>query len=576
MEKDRIVTVVNKIQLMGTNIYNKLDKEIYDEDSVRGMVGDLAALMSSVNKIVPHNIYDTYQEFFDSFIQLSNKCKDREQFKNDISIYKDSLELVIECFENIVKAIETHFVFCICCEAEGVFETGENGELICPNCGSTLFDRNLIAFLQTGNIELAEEGFELVNLSHRKCVRDWMNYYCPQVKYIEGNLSSESDKYGDVIVTDTELELDGYYTHLINFDNATPIYVLSKANEEKFDFAWKWKPNEELCNNGPLVSVVLPCYNHEEFVEEAILSVINQSYKNIEFIVADDGSSDNSQQIMKKYEKYYAKSLYFDENAGGRMYELKEYVTGKYVAIMHSDDFWHKDKIAMQVEYMEKNPDCGACLTWCRNVDRYANLLPDHIFIQPNRSREEWMRFFWENGNALCNPSTLTKSDMFYNKLWQGTAGRQLPDFFKWVDMVQHHPIHIITKELTFMRRYQMENLENTSIDSSANSINMHIEMGINWPFCLRDMEDEFFVKAFKQYFVNEDASAEEELLCEKYFLLLNHTSPFVQHGGMHFFNEFFIKIRDCLMDKYNYDIKKYRADARSKGMMGFLKGIVY
>ena len=52
-------------------------------------------------------------------------------------------------------------------------------------------------------------------------------------------------------------------------------------------------------NTGPLVSVICVCYNHERFVAEAILSVLNQSYKNIELIVVDDGSTDNSVAIIK-------------------------------------------------------------------------------------------------------------------------------------------------------------------------------------------------------------------------------------------------------------------------------------
>lgn len=576
MEKDRIIAVIKKLESMGTGIYEALEQYPYDAMAVSTRIENLSTLISSINKIVPHSIYEMYQTFFESFIQLSDKCKNVNSLKSNIDIYKESLQLIIECFENIICSVDERITYCTCCEYEGEFVADEKGELVCPNCKSTAFDRNLIMFLQSGNIKFAKEGFRIISLSHRDCVTKWMSYYCPQVKYVEGDLTYAKENEGDIIVSDTELEIDGMYTHQINFEESKPIYVLHKSFDGEFDFSWKWEPDEELCKNGPLVSVVLPCYNHEEFVEEAILSVINQSYKNIEFLVADDGSSDNSQQIMKKYENYYTKSLYFEENAGGRMPELREHITGKYVAIMHSDDIWHKDKIAMQVEYMEKNPDCGACLTWCRDVDQYGNDLPEQLFIQPNRSREEWMRFFWENGNALCNPSSLTKRELFYNKIWQGTTGRQLPDFFKWIDMVQHYPIHIITKELTFMRRYQMEHLENTSIESPANSISVHIEMGINWPFCLRDMSDEFFINTFGSYFVNKDASSDVELLCEKYFLLLNHTSPFVQHGALSFYNDFYTKMKDCLEDKYNYDMKKYMDDARSRGLMDFLKGLAY
>lgn len=123
----------------------------------------------------------------------------------------------------------------------------------------------------------------------------------------------------------------------------------------------------------------MSCYNHEQFVEEAILSVLRQSYKNIEFIVADDGSKDNSAEIMKKYSQYFAYEYYSKENTGGLYNTIKKQATGKYIALMNSDDIWEPDKIALQVEYMENHPECGVCLTWCKYVDENRNEIDDDI-----------------------------------------------------------------------------------------------------------------------------------------------------------------------------------------------------
>ena len=68
------------------------------------------------------------------------------------------------------------------------------------------------------------------------------------------------------------------------------LYVLTKESNVSLNMAEQYKVDPDLLENGPLVSVIMSCYNHEQFVEEAILSVLNQTYKNIEFIVADDGS----------------------------------------------------------------------------------------------------------------------------------------------------------------------------------------------------------------------------------------------------------------------------------------------
>ncbi len=576
MKREDIEQIVDKVIGFSNNLLDKLkDKDKNYKELTKGITG-IITLIDKLTEIVPDNVYQTYEEFFNSFKMLSKQCSVENVLKANAQVYEESLQVYIECLEQLKIDVYNSILVCNCCGYEGDFSGNGKSELVCPNCGATSYDRLLVKFLIEHNIIEAEEGFKVIDLSGGECVESWIKYYCPQVDYQNGSVHKGKYFGADVIVSEESLCVDGKKENQIYDESGTCLFVYSDDAGGELDFAWKYEIDEEFCENGPLVSVLLPCYNHEAFVEEAILSVLNQSYKNIEFLVADDGSTDRTPEIIKRYEKHFDKCMLFKDNAFGRIFELKEQVTGKYIALMHSDDLWHKDKIALQVKFMEENPECASCLTWCRNVDQYGNKLEDQIFIQPNRDREEWMRFFWENGNALCNPSSLTRTERFYDKIWQGTTGRQLPDFFKWVDMVQHYPIHIVTKELTFMRRYQLEGVENTSIETGANSLNTHIEYGINWPFCLRDMEDEFFLSTFKDYFIHKDASTREELLCEKYFLLLSHLSPFVQNGALYFFNDFYVEMKECLDKKYNYRIREYRRDARNKGIMDLLKGVLY
>lgn len=114
--------------------------------------------------------------------------------------------------------------------------------------------------------------------------------------------------------------------------------------------------------NLPLVSVVIPCYNHEKYVEECILSVVNQSYKNIQLIVIDDGSKDRSVEIIERLQAKY-QFVFEAQNNIGLSSTLNKAITkyskGKYISIVASDDFWHIDKIKHQVAYYEQNPHYG-------------------------------------------------------------------------------------------------------------------------------------------------------------------------------------------------------------------------
>jgi len=109
----------------------------------------------------------------------------------------------------------------------------------------------------------------------------------------------------------------------------------------------------------PLVSIVMPCYNCEKFIEDSINSVLNQSYANFELIVVDDISTDTTVDIIKKISKKDKRvKLFILDKKGGaaiaRNKAIKE-AKGKYVAFLDSDDLWKKEKLKKQVSFMEKN-----------------------------------------------------------------------------------------------------------------------------------------------------------------------------------------------------------------------------
>lgn len=110
--------------------------------------------------------------------------------------------------------------------------------------------------------------------------------------------------------------------------------------------------------NYPLVSVIIPCYNHQNYIEECLLSVLNQSYKNIQLIVIDDGSKDNSVSIIEKIREEYTFIFEKQNNIGLSKTinkVLKKYVTGEFVCTLASDDFWDKNKVKIQVDYLNAN-----------------------------------------------------------------------------------------------------------------------------------------------------------------------------------------------------------------------------
>jgi glycosyltransferase involved in cell wall biosynthesis len=111
----------------------------------------------------------------------------------------------------------------------------------------------------------------------------------------------------------------------------------------------------------PLVSIIMTSYNHEKFIFIAIKSVLNQTFTDLELIIIDDASKDNSREIIKDYSKKDGRitTVFHEDNRGiaKTLNEGIEKAGGKYIAFIGSDDVWHKDKLQKQIEILGKNED---------------------------------------------------------------------------------------------------------------------------------------------------------------------------------------------------------------------------
>lgn len=113
-----------------------------------------------------------------------------------------------------------------------------------------------------------------------------------------------------------------------------------------------------------MISVIMPTYNRSSTLERAINSILNQSYSDIELIIIDDCSTDNTDDIIKKYNDKRIKYYKLKENKGAcyaRNYGIQK-SSGEYIAFQDSDDEWDKFKLQFQLDNMNKN---NSCIDFC-------------------------------------------------------------------------------------------------------------------------------------------------------------------------------------------------------------------
>ncbi len=132
----------------------------------------------------------------------------------------------------------------------------------------------------------------------------------------------------------------------------------------------------------PLVSVLMPVYNGERYLREAIDSVLAQTYTHFELIICNDGSTDGSEEIILSYDDERIRYVKNEKNLGivetrNRLFDL---ALGEYYAIMDSDDIAHKNKLAKQVDFLSNNPSVGVCGTWAYGINATNSIC---AYMQP-------------------------------------------------------------------------------------------------------------------------------------------------------------------------------------------------
>lgn len=139
--------------------------------------------------------------------------------------------------------------------------------------------------------------------------------------------------------------------------------------------------------NKVMISIIMPSYNAEQFLENTLNSVVNQTFTDWELIIIDDCSSDNSVEFLQNYisQKKQITLLQLKTNSGPAVARNRgiEYARGKYIAFLDADDYWHKQKLEKQLYFM-KNKDIALSFTAYDRVEEDSGIYIDTQSV-PNR-----------------------------------------------------------------------------------------------------------------------------------------------------------------------------------------------
>ncbi len=161
------------------------------------------------------------------------------------------------------------------------------------------------------------------------------------------------------------------------------------------------------------VSVIIPAYNKAELTVKAVISVLRQTYDNIEIIVVDDGSIDNTRAKLRVYDYFYKINYMYQENKGAcnaRNLGIR-LASGDYIALLDCDDIYYPEKIAKSVKYLEENPDCGFVYTNAYLIDANDEWVSNYSDLGQKQNDEIVSELFFNN--VICNSTSVVRKECF-------------------------------------------------------------------------------------------------------------------------------------------------------------------
>ena len=207
------------------------------------------------------------------------------------------------------------------------------------------------------------------------------------------------------------------------------------------------------------VSVIMSVYNADKFLKESIESILNQTYENLEFIIIDDGSTDNSKKIIKEYEKLDKRIVFIqnEKNIGltKNLNKAIELSSANYIARMDADDVSDITRIEKQIKFLQENKEFSIVGSCAKYINSNGKLEED--FMVPENDKD--IKNMIYKVNPLIHPSVMFRKDDIISIGKYNEQLRKVQDYDLWFRAVANGlKVYNIQECLLFLRRDETYN----------------------------------------------------------------------------------------------------------------------
>lgn len=200
------------------------------------------------------------------------------------------------------------------------------------------------------------------------------------------------------------------------------------------------------------VSVIVPSYNHAPYLKECLESALAQDYPELEVIVIDDCSSDNSVEIAQSISDPRIQVRKNSKNLGAYATQNRsmEMATGEYIAVLNSDDVWRPYKLRKQIALMEKHPEAALCYTLGSQIDiKGKSLDVDQHSHWPKTEKQDLLPLMLSSNRLLASSVVFKKGAVEFDGSLKYSG-----DWVAWLHLVEESPALCVAESLVGWRQH--------------------------------------------------------------------------------------------------------------------------
>ena len=207
----------------------------------------------------------------------------------------------------------------------------------------------------------------------------------------------------------------------------------------------------------PLVSIIIPAYNHVSYIRQAIESIINQTFSRWELIIIDDGSVDGTEKIVDEYSDQPNIQILHQENQGlsASLNRGLDLVQGSYFGFLPSDDLFYPEKLDIQVRWLEARPDIAALAGHQTLIDHDGQPLTDHHiqnwFDVSPKGKGDFLLGLLER-NFVSAPSVLIRTEILRNLEGFDPDCIFMQDYDLWFRLLKNYEMRVLPEPVIYYR----------------------------------------------------------------------------------------------------------------------------